>query len=171
MAIPLLHTVVSWLLKKRVHDIELFIKYPNEVQRDELTNLLQTAKKTEVGKQYGFADIHQYEDFANRVPVRTYEEIAHMIERCRRGEQNIFWPTPIKWYAKSSGTTNAKSKFIPISNESLEDCHFKGGKDMLSLYFKNNEQSSVFQGNALRLGAAKKFMKKTTLILAIYRLL
>jgi hypothetical protein len=160
MAIPLLHTVVSWLLKKRVHDIELFIKYPHEVQRDELMNLLQTAKKTEVGKQYGFADIEQYEDFADRVPVRTYEEIAPMIERSRQGEQNIFWPTPIKWYAKSSGTTNAKSKFIPISNESLEDCHFKGGKDMLSLYFKNNEQSSVFQGKALRLGGSKEIYEE-----------
>ena len=71
MAIPLLHTVVTWLLKKRVHDIELFIKYPNEVQRDELMSLLQTAKKTEVGKQYGFADIQQYEGFADRVPIRT----------------------------------------------------------------------------------------------------
>ena len=160
MAIPLLHTVVSWLLKKRVHDIELFIKYPHEVQRDELMNLLQTAKKTEVGKQYGFADIQQYEDFADRVPVRTYEEIAPMIERSRQGEQNIFWPTPIKWYAKSSGTTNAKSKFIPISDESLEDCHFKGGKDMLSLYFKNNEQSSVFQGKALRLGGSKEIYEE-----------
>jgi hypothetical protein len=90
MAIPLLHTVVSWLLKKRVHDIELFIKYPNEVQRDELMNLLQTAKKTEVGKQYGFADIQQYEDFANRVPVRTYEEIAPMIERSRQGSKIYF---------------------------------------------------------------------------------
>ena len=160
MAIPLLHTVVSWLLKKRVHDIELFIKYPHEVQRDELMNLLQTAKKTEVGKQYGFADIQQYKDFADRVPVRTYEEIAPMIERSRQGEQNIFWPTPIKWYAKSSGTTNAKSKFIPISDESLEDCHFKGGKDMLSLYFKNNEQSSVFQGKALRLGGSKEIYEE-----------
>ncbi len=155
MAIPLLHTVVSWLLKKRVHDIELFIKYPNEVQHEELTKLLQTAKNTEVGKQYGFADIQRYEDFANRVPVRTYEEIVPMIERSRKGEQNIFWPTPIKWYAKSSGTTNAKSKFIPISNESLEDCHFKGGKDMLSLYFVNNENSTLFQGKALRLGGSK----------------
>jgi len=160
MAIPLLHTVVSWLLKKRVHDIELFIKYPHEVQRDELMNLLQTAKKTEVGKQYGFADIQQYKDFADRVPVRTYEEIAPMIERSRQGEQNIFWPTPIKWYAKSSGTTNAKSKFIPISDESLEDCHFKGGKDMLSLYFKNNEQSSVLQGKALRLGGSKEIYEE-----------
>lgn len=155
MAIPLLHTVVSWLLKKRVHDIELFIKYPNEVQQEELTNLLQTAKNTEVGKHYGFADIQHYEDFVNRVPVRTYEEIAPMIERSRKGEQNIFWPTPIKWFAKSSGTTNAKSKFIPISNESLEDCHFKGGKDMLSLYFANNEHSTLFQGKALRLGGSK----------------
>ena len=155
MAIPLLHTVASWLLKKRVHDIELFIKYPNEVQREELTTLLQTAKNTELGKQYGFADMQHYEDFANRVPVRTYEEIAPLIERSRKGEQNIFWPTPIRWFAKSSGTTNAKSKFIPISNESLEDCHFKGGKDMLSLYFANNENSALFQGKALRLGGSK----------------
>lgn len=155
MAIPLLHTVVSWLLKKRLHDIELFIKYPHEVQQEELTNLIQIAKHTEVGKQYGFADMHHYEDFANRVPVRTYEQIAPLVERSRRGEQNIFWPTPIKWYAKSSGTTNAKSKFIPISNESLEDCHFKGGKDMLCLYFANNEASTLFQGKALRLGGSK----------------
>ncbi len=155
MAIPLLHTVVSWLLKKRKHDIELFVKYPNEVQREELTKLLQTAKNTEVGKQYGFADMQQYEDFARSVPVQTYEEIAPLIERSRKGEQNIYWPTPIKWFAKSSGTTNAKSKFIPISNESLEDCHFKGGKDMLSLYFANNESSTLFQGKALRLGGSK----------------
>ena len=160
MAIPLLHTVVSWLLKKRVHDIELFIKYPNEVQRDELTNLLQTAKKTEVGKQYGFADIHQYEDFANRVPVRTYEEIAPMIERCRRGEQNIFWPTPIKWYAKSSGTTNAKSKFIPVSTSSLEDCHYAAGKDLLCMYLNNNENSALFNGKNLRLGGSKELYEE-----------
>ena len=99
--------------------------------------------------------MQHYEDFASRVPVRTYEEIAPLIERSRKGEQNIFWPTPIRWYAKSSGTTNAKSKFIPISNESLEDCHFKGGKDMLSLYFANNENSTLFQGKALRLGGSK----------------
>ena len=160
MAIPLLHTVASWLLKKRVHDIELFIKYPNEVQREQLITLLQTAKNTEVGKTYGFSDITQYEDFAARIPVRTYEEIAPMINRSRQGEQNIFWPTPIKWYAKSSGTTNAKSKFIPISNESLEDCHFKGGKDMLSLYFANNEHSALFSGKALRLGGSKELYEK-----------
>ena len=160
MAIPLLHTVASWLLKKRVHDIELFIKYPNEVQREQLITLLQTAKNTEVGKAHGFSDITKYEDFAARIPVRTYDEIAPMINRSRQGEQNIFWPTPIKWYAKSSGTTNAKSKFIPISNESLEDCHFKGGKDMLSLYFANNENSALFSGKALRLGGSKELYEK-----------
>ena len=167
MAIPLLHTVASWLLKKRVHDIELFIKYPNEVQREELTTLLQTAKNTELGKQYGFADMQHYEDFANLVPVRTYEEIAPLIERSRKGEQNIFWPTPIRWFAKSSGTTNAKSKFIPISNESLEDCHFKGGKDMLSLYFANNENSALFQGKALRLGGSKALYEENLSLIHI----
>lgn len=160
MAIPLLHTVASWLLKKRVHDIELFIKYPHEVQREELAKLMQTAKNTELGKEYGFSDITKYEEFADRVPVRTYEEIAPIIHRSRQGEQNIFWPTPIKWYAKSSGTTNAKSKFIPISNESLEDCHFKGGKDMLSLYFANNEHSALLSGKALRLGGSKELYEQ-----------
>ncbi|MEC7063875.1 MAG: GH3 auxin-responsive promoter family protein [Bacteroidota bacterium] len=155
MAIPLFHTVLSWFLKKRVHDIELFIKYPHEVQSEQLLNLIKYAKNTDMGKKFGFDDIKTYDDFSSRVPVRKYEEIVSMIDACRKGKQNIFWPSNIKWFAKSSGTTNDKSKFIPISNESLENCHFKGGKDMLSLYFSNNEKSSLFQGKALRLGGSR----------------
>jgi hypothetical protein len=155
MPIPLLHTVLSWFLKKRVHQIELFIKYPHEVQQEVLQKLITQSKNTVFGKQHGFRSIKNYEDFTNQVPLATYEDLAPLIERTRKGEQNLFWPTPIKWFAKSSGTTNAKSKFIPVSKESLEDCHFKGGKDMLSLYFNNNEGSKLFQGKALRLGGSK----------------
>src|SRR5699024_3273188 len=109
-----------WFLKKRLHQMELFLKYPNEVQDELLHQLVHKAKHTEVGRRYDFASISSYEDFATRLPVQSYEDIYQDIERSRLGEKNIFWPAPIKWFAKSSGTTNAKSKFIPVSEESLE---------------------------------------------------
>lgn len=156
MAIPLFNSIASWLLKKRYHQIELFLKYPEEVQDEVLHQLLSIAEETEIGKKYGFESISNYETFVERVPIVSYEEIEPMIERTRRGEQNIFWPTAIKWFAKSSGTTNAKSKFIPVSTEALEDCHYKSGKDLLCLYLNNNENSQLFTGKSLRLGGSKE---------------
>ena len=156
MPIPLFNSIASWLLKKRYHQIELFLKYPEEVQEEVLMQLLAIAKDTEIGRNYEFGSILSYETFANRVPITSYEEIEPDIERTRRGEQNIFWPTSIKWFAKSSGTTNAKSKFIPVSTEALEDCHYKSGKDLLCLYLNNNENSQLFTGKSLRLGGSKE---------------
>jgi len=156
MPIPLFNSIASWLLKKRIHQIELFLKYPGEVQTELLNQLLTTSQNTLYGKKYEFSTIHTYELFKERIPINKYETIEPLIERARKGEQNIFWPTTIKWFAKSSGTTNAKSKFIPVSNEALEDCHFKAGKDMLSLYFNNNENSRLFNGKSLRLGGSKE---------------
>lgn len=156
MPIPLFHSIASWLLKKRYHQIELFLKYPAEVQQEVLQQLLDFADETEVGLRYGFEDVSRYETFAERVPVVCYEEIEPMIERTRRGEQNLFWPTEIKWFAKSSGTTNAKSKFIPVSMEALEDCHYKSGKDLLCLYLNNNPNAQLFRGKSLRLGGSKE---------------
>ncbi|PCE63279.1 GH3 auxin-responsive promoter family protein [Sediminicola luteus] len=156
MPIPLFNSIASWLLKKRFHQIELFLKYPEEVQQEVLQRLLQMARNTELGKQYGFSEINSYAQFAERVPVSAYEDIEPMIERTRKGEQDLFWPTPIKWFAKSSGTTNAKSKFIPVSSEALEDCHYNAGKDLLSLYLNNNEESQLFKGKGLRLGGSKE---------------
>ena len=115
MAIPLFNSVASWLLKKRIHQIELFTRYPVETQFEVLQNLVSYARTTSLGKRYDFGSIYDYNQFSERVPVVTYEDIAGVIERTRLGEKNLFWPTPIKWYAKSSGTTNAKSKFIPVS--------------------------------------------------------
>ena len=154
MPIPLVNSVASWILKKRFHQIDLFLKYPYEVQNELLTNLLESAKNTEFGQQYDFKTIKTYREFAKRVPVSTYENFHKFIERSRRGEQNIFWPKPIKWFAKSSGTTNAKSKFIPVSDEAIENCHLKAGKDMLCLYINNNEETTLFNGKALRLGGS-----------------
>lgn len=156
MPIPLFNSIASWLLKKRYHQIELFLKYPEEVQEEVLYQLLDFAEDTEVGKKYGFDSIKSYETFRERVPIMSYEEIEPLIERTRKGEQNIFWPTSIKWFAKSSGTTNAKSKFIPVSTEALEDCHYKSGKDLLCLYLNNNENSQLFTGKSLRLGGSKE---------------
>ncbi len=134
--------------------MELFMKYPQEVQTELLADLFQKAQNTETGLRYDFKNIKGYSEFRNTVPLSTYETLAPQIERCRKGEQNIFWPTPIKWFAKSSGTTNAKSKFIPVSTEALEDCHYKAGKDMLSLYFNNNPDSQLLSGKCLRLGGS-----------------
>lgn len=160
MPIPLVNSIASWFLKKRFHQIELFLKYPNEVQNELLLDLIETAKDTQIGKQYDFASIDSYKTFQERVPISAYEDIQDMIELARQGNQNIFWPSPIKWFAKSSGTTNAKSKFIPVSLESLEDCHYAAGKDLLCMYLNNNEDSQLFTGKSLRLGGSKELYKE-----------
>lgn len=156
MPLTIINSIASWILKKRIHQMELFLKYPNEVQEELLFSLLRTAENTVVGKKHAFSSIRSYKTFSERVPVSTYEELEPMIELTRRGEQNVFWNTPIKWFAKSSGTTNAKSKFIPVSNEALEDCHYKASKDLLCLYLNNNEESELFTGKSLRLGGSKQ---------------
>ncbi|MDP6921902.1 MAG: GH3 auxin-responsive promoter family protein [Lutibacter sp.] len=154
MPFSIVNSIISWFLKKRKHQMELFIKYPIDVQQELLFKLLDKAKNTEIGKKHRFSSIQHYTDFAKRIPIQQYESIEPLIERTRKGEQHILWPTPIKWFAKSSGTTNAKSKFIPVSEEALENCHFKAGKDMLGLYFINNPDAQLFSGKSLRLGGS-----------------
>ncbi|MFK7899578.1 MAG: GH3 auxin-responsive promoter family protein [Cyclobacteriaceae bacterium] len=140
-------------MKKRIHQIELFMKYPHDVQRDLLFDLVDMAQKTEIGQKYGFKSIFTVDQFRERVPIFTYEQLYPYIERKLKGEKNILWATDIRWFAKSSGTTNAKSKFIPVSPEALEDCHFKAGKDMLSLYVNNfNPNAKLFKGKGISLG-------------------
>jgi hypothetical protein len=160
MPIPIVNSIASWFLKKRFHQIELFLKYPNEVQNELLLQLIDIAKDTEIGKQYDFASIKNYRTFAERIPIKNYDGWQDVIERSRKGEHNIFWPTPIKWFAKSSGTTRAKSKFIPVSEESLEDCHYAAGKDLLCMYLNNNEESQLFTGKSLRLGGSKELYRE-----------
>ncbi|MDA8547222.1 GH3 auxin-responsive promoter family protein [Flavobacteriaceae bacterium] len=155
MPIPIFNSVASFFLKRRISQIELFKDYPIEVQQEVLRKLVVYSIDTEIGKKFEFKTIRHYNDFKERVPIVAYEDIYKDIERNRKGEQNIFWRTSIKWFAKSSGTTNAKSKFIPISFESLDDCHYKAGKDMLSLYFNNNINSELLVGKCLRLGGSK----------------
>ncbi len=156
MPFPIINSFATWVLKQRIHQIELFLKYPNEVQEELLLNLLSQAENTILGTKYDFFSINSYATFAERIPISSYEDVEPLIERTRNGEQNVFWNTPIKWFAKSSGTTNAKSKFIPVSPETLENCHYKGSKDLLCMYLNNNENSEMFLGKSLRLGGSSQ---------------
>jgi len=151
---PLISNVISWFIKKRIHQIELFIKYPHDVQHELLQKLIQTAKDTEWGKKYHFKDIKDYARFKENVPINDYETLKPSIDRIRKGEQNILWPSEITWFAKSSGTTNDKSKFIPVSKEAMEECHFKGGKDLASIYLNNHPESKIFVGKAIGMGGS-----------------
>lgn len=136
--------------------MELFLKYPDEVQNELLFHLLGKAKDTEYGKTHDFKSIKTYKEFNERIPIVSYEDIFEKIELSRKGVNNIFWPTPIRMFAKSSGTTNAKSKFIPLSPEALEDNHYAASKDLLCMYLNNNENSKLFTGKGLRLGGSKE---------------
>lgn len=160
MPITIVNSIASWFLKKRFHQIELFLKYPNEVQNELLLSLLDFAKDTEIGKKYDFASIKNYRTFAERIPIKNYDGWQDVIERTMKGETNLFWPTPIKWFAKSSGTTRAKSKFIPVSDQSLEECHYAASKDLLCMYLNNNENSQMFTGKSLRLGGSKELYRE-----------
>jgi len=159
---PLINSIISWLNVKRLHQIELFKKYPWNVQREVFTRLISQAADTEWGKTHGYSEIDNVRQFQARVPVQTYEDILPFVDRQRAGEQNVLWPTEIKWYAKSSGTTSEKSKFIPVSPEALEECHFRGGKDVMALYTKQFPDSLVMRGKSLTLGGSHQINNYST---------
>lgn len=152
----IIHSIASWVIKKRIHQIELFMKYPIEVQEEWLQKLLRTARYTEWGKRYDYASIKTAREFKERVPIQDYDSLKRHILRLKQGEQNILWPSPIKWFAKSSGTTSDKSKFIPVSKEALEDCHYQAGKDMLCMYFHSFPSSKLLSGRGLVLGGSRE---------------
>lgn len=150
----LINSVATWLMKKRMHQIELFMKYPNEVQEEWFEKLISGAENTEWGKKHHYKSISNLTEFKERVPLQNYDSLKPYIDRMLKGEQNVLWPSEIKWFAKSSGTTNDRSKFIPVSEEALVECHFKGGKDMLTMYFNNRPDSKLFTGKILTLGGS-----------------
>ncbi len=150
----IVNSLFNWYMKKRIHQIELFMKYPLDVQDEWLHTLISSAENTEWGKRYDYKSILTVEQFKERVPLQNYDTLKPYIERMLQGEQNILWPSEIKWFAKSSGTTSDRSKFIPVSEEALEECHFKGGKDMLSIYCNNRPNAQMFTGKGLVLGGS-----------------
>lgn len=153
---PLVTSVVNWLNIKRLHQIDLFKKHPFDIQKETLMKLLEKAVDTEWGKKFDYKNIDSIEEYQKKVPIQTYDEVKIDIQRLREGENNILWPGEIKWFAKSSGTTSDKSKFLPVSKESLEECHFRGGRDVLAIYMQNNPESKIFSGKSLTLGGSHK---------------
>jgi hypothetical protein len=149
-------SIINWLNIKRIDQIELFKKYPCETQQENLYKILAKAASTEWGKKYDYSTITSIKEFQSRLPIQTYEEIIPYVERLRKGETNLLWPGETKWFAKSSVTTSAKSKFIPMSSEALEDCHYRAAKDILILYTLQQPETKIFSGKSLTLGGSHK---------------
>ena len=150
----LINSIVSWFNVKRIAKFELMEKFPQEVQIETFIDLIHHAKDTEWGIKHNFESIDSIQDFKEQVPIQEYDDVKPYINRLRKGEKNILWPGEIKWFAKSSGTTNDKSKFIPVSNESLELCHFRGGKDVFALYTDLFPDNNLYVGKTLVLGGS-----------------
>lgn len=153
---PILKGIVSWLTIKRMNEIDLFRQYPGNVQHDVMMSLVETARETEWGKIHEFDSITTYDDFKSRVPLQDYEQIKPYVERLRAGEKNLLWPGEIKWFAKSSGTTSDKSKFIPVTQEAIELSHLRGGKDVMYINEHLYPDNRVLKGKGLIIGGSHK---------------
>jgi len=149
-------SIINWLNIKRINQIEIFKKFPFETQKETLYKILAKAAKTEWGEKYGYSSITSITEYQSRFPVQSYEDLIPYVDRLRKGESNLLWPGEIKWFAKSSGTTSTKSKFIPMSREALEDCHYKGAKDILVIYTMQKPDTRIFSGKGLTLGGSHR---------------
>ena len=150
----ILTETLTWIMKRRMPRIEAMYLRPLELQEACFKELIEMAASTEWGKKFDYAGIKNQEQFRDKVPVSTYEELFPYIDRMMQGEQNVLWASPISWFSKSSGTTNARSKFIPVSPESLGDCHMRGGKDMITLLIENKPDTKIFEGKGLSIGGS-----------------
>ncbi len=142
------------LLTPRLRHLGRYATEGAELQRDVLAHLLNKARNTVWGRRYGYADISNYEQFARAVPISTYDDLKVMIDEMRQGKSDVLWCGKVRWYAKSSGTTNDRSKFIPVSYDGLHDTHFRGGTDAVAWYLRNNPDSRLFSGKSLMLGGS-----------------
>lgn len=148
------NSIFAWMIKKRMNQIDLFRKHPLETQSELFAQLIETAKNTVWGVAHDYKSIRNHDDFKNRVPLQEYDDIKPYVDRLIHGETNILWPGETKWFAKSSGTTSDRSKFIPVTKASLEDCHYKGGKDLLALYYDNFPSANLYNGKHLIVGGS-----------------
>ena len=152
----IIDSIGNLFMKSRIESLERSVNHPHDTQEEVLHQLLNTAQDTAFGKRHGFGSIRSYEQFRKQVPLNSYEDLFPYIERLLQGEQNILWPSPIKWFAKSSGTTGSNSKIIPVSVEGLEQCHYQGGRDMLAVYINNYPDAKLFSGKNLSIGGSQE---------------
>lgn len=153
-SMDILTQTISLLFRPRQKEIERFAQDTDVIQHNQLHALLTAARHTEWGLKYDYKHIRDYQTFCQRVPLQTYDNLKPYITRMINGERNILWPSVVKWYAKSSGTTNDKSKFLPVTTEILKGCHYKGGFDCVALYLRNNPESHFFAKKGLILGGS-----------------
>ncbi|MFA5574258.1 MAG: GH3 auxin-responsive promoter family protein [Brumimicrobium sp.] len=149
-----LNSIFGWIMKKRIHQIDLFRLHPVEVQQEWLGKLIGQGKKTIYGIQNNFDKVTDYKTFREYVPLQDYDSLKGWIDKSIQGENDVLWPGETKWFAKSSGTTSDRSKFIPVTKDSLEECHYKGGKDLLALYYSQNPESHIYSGKHLVVGGS-----------------
>lgn len=150
----LLSPAISGLARMRLWRIDAWKNHPEDSQREVLQDIVTSAQYTEFGKKYNFSKLFSIKSFKKAVPIHEYDDIKPYIQRIMDGEQNVLWNTPIYWFAKSSGTTSDRSKFIPVSDESLQDCHYKAAKDVLTLYYAYNPDSDLLTGKGLVIGGS-----------------
>ncbi len=150
------NALFSWVIKKRIHQIDLFRKFPLEVQEELFRRMLKTAAHTSFGKAHDFNHIKIYSEFKQKVPLQTYEGLKKDVDQLIAGEKNLLWPGTTSWFAKSSGTTSHRSKFIPVTKDSLFECHYKGGKDLLALYYTNYPDRKLYNAKHLIIGGSAK---------------
>ncbi len=155
----ILSPAISRLARLRLWRIENWINNPIAAQYEVFQDLVASAQYTEIGRKHHFEDIYTIKDFKNAVPIYEYDDLKPYIERTMNGEQNVLWNTPITWFAKSSGTTSDKSKFIPVSEESLDESHFQGAKDLITLYYHFNPESDLLTGKGLVIGGSHQVSK------------
>jgi len=154
MKSTIVNSFLAWYFKNRMPQVEYALLNPAETQFELFHDLIYKGSKTEFGRLHGFNSITSIKDYQNKVPLQDYESLKSYIFRILKGEQRLLWPTEIHWFAKSSGTTSDKSKFIPVSFEALEECQFRGGRDILTLYCENKPSSRIFQGKGLLIGGS-----------------
>jgi len=150
----ILSPAISRMARMRMWRIESMMMNPVSAQREVLQNLVTSAQYTEFGRRHGFPELFSIKAFKQAVPIQEYEDLRPWVERIMQGEQQLLWNTPVHWFAKSSGTTSDRSKFIPVSDESLEDTHFKAAKDVLTLYYHFNPESDLLTGKGLIIGGS-----------------
>lgn len=151
-----LTTLIGRCFVQRQREIDLYATQSEQLQDRVFARLMREASSTEWGRRYDYAHMTSYDDYRCRVPLQTYDDIKPYVERMRQGEQGVLWPTPVRWFAQSSGTTNDKSKFLPVSREALRDIHYRGGMDCVALYLRSNPQSRFFSGKGLILGGSHR---------------
>lgn len=161
MKYSIFNPIISWVIKKRINRINNFVKFPIKTQKELLKYLIKKSENTIWGKKHNFKEIKTYKDFNKNVPVQGYEDIKLNIDLIKKGTKNLFWPTKIFSFAKSSGTTGDKSKYIPITKESLNKCHLRAGQDLLSIYVNNFPKTKIFSGKSLMIGGSNEIERKS----------